>query len=171
MHAASTVANVDVNECLRRDGATTYDCSVSNSRPERTPFPGGVVATRRAIRRTGGLMALATSLSIWLTGMVLSFFVSGPLGGVLSFVGLVLAVPALPMFGVPAAGGTGRFLLAMAVSAAAWWFVGQVAAGRVTRKPVVGRRDWFVAFAGLGAGLWLGSLGGLALGALLLGAF
>ena len=115
-------------------------------------------------------MALATCVAVWLIGMVLSFLVSGPLGGILSFVGLVLAVPALPMFGVPAAGGTSRILLAIVVSAVAWWFVGQVAAGRVTKKPVVGRREWFVAFARLGAGLWIGALGGLALGALALGA-
>jgi hypothetical protein len=115
-------------------------------------------------------MALGTCVSVWLIGMFLSLVVSGPLGGVLSFVGLVLAVPALPMFGIPAAGGTGRVLLAVAVSAIAWWFVGQIAAGRVTKKPVVGRREWFVAFLRLGAGLWIGALGGLALGALALGA-
>lgn len=115
-------------------------------------------------------MALATCFLVWLAGMVFSFLVSGPVGGVVSFVGLVLAVPALPLFGVPAAGGTGRFLLAVVVSAVAWWFVGQVAAARVTRKPVVGRREWFVAFARLGAGIWVGALGGLALGALALGA-
>lgn len=115
-------------------------------------------------------MALATCFSVWLVGMVLSFLVSGPVGGVISFVGLVLAVPALPVFGIPAAGGSSRFMLAIAVSAVAWWFVGQVAAGRVTRKPVVGRREWLVAFARLGAGLWVGALGGLALGALALGA-
>ena len=115
-------------------------------------------------------MALATCLSVWIAGMVLSFLVSGPVGGVISFVGLVLAVPALPVFGIPAAGGSGRFLLAVVVSAVVWWFVGQVAAGRVTKRPVVGRREWLVAFAGLGAGLWVGALGGLALGALALGA-
>ncbi len=116
-------------------------------------------------------MALVTCFLIWFTGMVVSFLVSGPLGGVVSFVGLVLALPALPLFGIPAAGGTGRFLLAFVVSVVAWWFVGQVAAGRVTKKPVVGRREWLWAFTQIGAGLWLGALGGLALGALALGAF
>lgn len=170
MNTTSEVANVEVIECPRRTVVNTYDCSVSNSRPTRTLIPGGVVATRRSIRRTGGVMALATCFSVWLAGMVLSFLVSGPVGGVISFVGLVLAVPALPVFGIPAAGGSSRFMLAIVVSAVAWWFVGQVAAGRVTRKPVVGRREWLVAFARLGAGLWVGALGGLALGALALGA-
>lgn len=154
-----------------RRRTNTYDCPVSNGRVPRAVIPGGVVATRRSIRRTGGLMALVTCFLIWFTGMVVSFLVSGPLGGVVSFVGLVLALPALPLFGIPAAGGTGRFLLAFVVSVVAWWFVGQVAAGRVTKKPVVGRREWLWAFTQIGAGLWLGALGGLALGALALGAF
>lgn len=116
-------------------------------------------------------MALATCCLVWFTGVVLSLLVPGPLGGILSFVGLVLAVPALPVFGIPAAGGSGRVLIAIAVSGVLWWFIGQVAAGRVTKKPVVGRREWCVAFIQLGAGLWIGALGGLTLGALALGAF
>lgn len=132
-------------------------------------MPGGVTATRRSIRRTGGVRALCVAAGLWFAGVLFSFILSGPVGGALSFVGLVLAVPALPAFGIPAAGGTGRFLLAIAVSAAAWWVIGQVAAVRATRRPVAGNREWFVAFVQLGAGLWLGALGGLALGALALG--
>lgn len=115
-------------------------------------------------------MALATCFLLWFAGMVFSFLVSGPLGGAVSFVGLVLALPALPLFGIPAAGGSARFFLAFVVSVVAWWFVGQIAAGQVTRRPVVGRREWLWAFARIGAGLWAGALGGLVLGALALGA-
>ncbi len=116
------------------------------------------------------MRALCVAACVWFVGVLLSFIVSDPIGGSLSFVALVLAVPALPALGVPAAGGTGRFLLALVVSGAVWWVVGQVAAVRATRRPVAGNREWLVAFVQLGIGLWLGALGGLALGALALGA-
>lgn len=61
-------------------------------------------------------------------------------------------------------------LIAVAASAVAWWFVGQMAAGRVTKKPVVGWREWAREFVIVSLALWLGAAGGLLLGALLLGA-
>lgn len=115
-------------------------------------------------------MALGVAVALWFGGMVVSWLVSGPIGGVASFLGLVLAVPALPLFGVPAAGGAGRIFLAVLVSAIVWWVMGQIAAARVAQRPVVGRREWFVAFVTMSIGVWVGALGGLALGALALGA-
>lgn len=129
-----------------------------------------MAATRRSIRRTGGLMALGVAATFWLGGIIVSWVLPGPVGGAASFVGLVLAVPALPIFGVPSSGGSARILLAVLVSAVVWWFVGQVSAARVAQRPVVGRREWFGAFVSLAMGIWIGALGGLALGALALGA-
>ena len=81
-----------------------------------------------------------------------------------------MAVPAMPLFGIPATSGDHNVLLAIGVSAIAWWFVGQMAAGRVTKSPVVGWREWTKEFVVLGSALWLGAAGGLLLAALLLGA-
>lgn len=142
--------------------------SPSRARPV---VPGGVVATRRAIRRRGGLTAVAIAAGLWLVGQIAGWWFDGPVGGVVSFIALVMALPVMPILGMPAAGGGTRLLVAIAVSGAAWWFLGQIVAGRVTRYPVVGWREWTKEFLVVGLGLWIGAGGGLLLGALLLGAF
>ncbi len=96
---------------------------------------------------------------------------AGPVGGALSFVLMVMALPVMPLLGMPAAGGTSRLLVALALSAAIWWLLGQVVAARVTKRPVVGWREWTQEFLLVGVGLWIGAAGGLILGALALGAF
>lgn len=96
---------------------------------------------------------------------------SGPVGGALSFVLMVMALPVMPILGMPAAGGNARLLVALALSATIWWLLGQVTAARVTKRPVVGWREWTREFLLVGIGLWIGAAGGLILGALALGAF
>jgi hypothetical protein len=66
-------------------------------------------------------------------------------------------------------GGAARLLVAIASSAVLWWFLGQVVAGRVTKRPVVGWREWLREFFVVGLGLWIGAAGGLLLGVLVLG--
>ena len=68
-----------------------------------------------------------------------------------------------------AAGGGQRLLLAVALSAVIWWFIGQTVAARVSKRPVVGWREWAKEFAVLGLGLWIGAAGALIIGALALG--
>lgn len=137
----------------------------------RPVVPGGVVATRRAIRRRGGLTAIGIAAALWLVGQIAGWWFDGAIGGVVSFVALVMALPVMPVLGMPAAGGGSRLLAAVAISGVAWWFLGQIVAGRVTRYPVVGWREWTKEFLVVGLGLWIGAGGGLLLGALLLGAF
>ena len=115
-------------------------------------------------------MAIAFAVALWLAGIVLGWLVPGSIGGAVSFVFMVLAVPVMPILGLPAAGGDHRLLLAVAASAVAWWVLGQIAAGRVTRSPVAGWREWIREFVLVGLGLWIGAIGGLVLGALALGA-
>ena len=134
-------------------------------------MPGGVAASRRAVRRRGGLVGVATAFGVWLFGVIAGAIVSGPLGGALSFLFMVIALPVMPIFGMPAAGGNSRIYAAVAISAAVWWFIGQVVATRVSRRPVVGWTEWVREFAILGLGLWIGAAGGLIIGALALGAF
>ena len=137
----------------------------------RVVLPGGVAATRRFIRRTGGLMAIGVAVVLWLASVVLSWFLPAPINGAVSFLGVVLACPVMPALGIPATGGSSRVLLAIALSAALWWFIGQLTAARVARTPVVGYREWLMSFLVMGTAVWCGALGGLLLGALALGAF
>lgn len=145
--------------------------NASSVRDSRPLLPGGVAATRRSIRRRGGLMAIAVAFSLWLFGVVLSWVLPGAIGGAVSFLLMVMAIPAMPVLGLPAAGGGQRLLIAIAISAVLWWFIGQTVAGRVSKRPVVGWREWAREFVVLGLGLWIGAAGALVIGALALGAF
>jgi hypothetical protein len=145
--------------------------SVPSSRRSWPIMPGGLFATRRAIRRRGGLIAIGIAISLWLLGVVVKFLFSGSLGGAVSFVCMVMALPVMPVLGMPATGGGSRLLVAIALSGAMWWLLGQVVAARVTQRPIVGWREWTREFVVMGLGLWVGAAGGLLLGALLLGAF
>ncbi len=84
---------------------------------------------------------------------------------------MVMALPVMPILGMPASGGGHRLLLAIILSAVIWWFVGQTVAGRVAKRPVVGWREWAREFFLLGLGFWIGAAGALIVGALALGAF
>ena len=116
-------------------------------------------------------MAIGCAVGLWLLGVVFSWIVSGPKGGSVAFVLMVMALPVMPILGMPSAGGTARLLVAIASSAVLWLFLGQVVAGRVTKRPVVGWREWLREFVMVGLGLWIGAAGGLLLGVLVLGAF
>jgi hypothetical protein len=62
-------------------------------------------------------------------------------------------------------------MLAIVGSGVLWWLLGQVVAGRVTKRPVVGWSEWLREFFVVGLGLWIGAAGGLLLGVLVLGIF
>lgn len=136
----------------------------------RESFPGGIVHTRRSVRRNGGIVGVALSLSLAVFGMLVKAVVGGAAGGALSFAALVAAFPVMPVTGVPAADGTWRILGSVAVSLGVWWVLGQVAAARVTRRAVAGWREWLREFVVFGSGLWLGAVGAALIAAVALGA-
>lgn len=172
--ASSDVEKDGAGRCHDERSRGTYDDIVStrtSSPLRRTALPGGVVAIRRSIRRTGGLLGIAVAALLWLASVVLSWFLPGPLGGAVSFLGAVVACPVMPALGIPATGGGSRVLVAIALSAALWWLIGQLTAARVSRTPVVGYREWLLSFLVLGCAVWVGALLGVLLGAVALGAF
>lgn|GEM_PF-315755 len=159
--------------CTGGSGAGPYSSAVADRDRDLAafpPVPGGILATRRAVRRRGGVTAIGVAVGLWVVGLGVAWVIEGPVGGALSFVLLVLALPVMPVLGMPAAGGGMRLLVAIAGSGALWWFIGQIAAGRVSRHPVVGWREWTREFLAVGLGVWIGAAGGLLLGALALGA-
>ncbi len=90
--------------------------------------------------------------------------------GVAGLVLATLAAPTLPILGLPIAEGGARTWLAVGLAAALWIGVGAVAAYRATRRPVAGAAEWWREYLRLAAGIWLGALGALLLGALVVGA-
>ena len=148
--------------------SATYDDSVS-SVPSRDLLPGGIFSTRRQVRRIGGVMGIVVAMCLWLTGVIVDWLLSGLVGGAISFVLMVMALPVMPILGMPAVGGGNRLRLARALSGALWWSLGQVVATRVAQRPVVGWREWLKEFVTMSLGLWIGAALALVLGALALG--
>lgn len=170
--ATHTAGPADDNgRCPGRAAAAPYDSSVPVDVPAaRESFPGGIVHTRRAVRRRGGATAIGLAVALALVGRLLDLVVGGTAGGAAGFVALVAAFPVMPVLGVPAADGSARLAVAIGASLVVWWVLGQMAAARVTRRAVAGWREWLREFAVMGSGLWLGAAGAVLLAALALGA-
>lgn len=115
-------------------------------------------------------MGVCVAGVLFVAGTLVGWMTNGVVGGALSFVLRVMAMPVMPVLGMPVAGGTGRFVAAAVASGAIWLTIGHLVASRVARQPVVGWREWSREFVVMGAGLWIGALGGLAIAAVALGA-
>ncbi|MSO59787.1 MAG: hypothetical protein EXQ63_05630 [Ilumatobacteraceae bacterium] len=142
----------------------------STTRQPRRLVPGGVVATRRAVRRRGGFVGVGVAGAMLLAGWLVRVIVGGATGGIVGFVLTVTALPTLPILGVPAADGNALFAISLVASTGLWWILGQLAALRVSGRALVGWREWSKEFALLSVGICAGAIGALALGAVLLGA-
>lgn len=135
--------------------------------------PGGLTATRVAVSRRGGLTAVALAIGFWVLGIVLGGIVGSvagdTAGGVVRFALTLAAAPMMPVFGVPAAGGSTRVLLAVVASAVLWFSIGQWAARLTSRRILSGWREWTAEVAPLAVGVGVGAVASLLLAALVLG--
>ena len=135
---------------------------------ENRVVPDGIVAHRKALRALGGFVALGVAMSVLIVG--LGFLVlPGAVTGVLGFVLIVIALPTLPLFGVPAAGGFLIYAGGFITSAALWWIAGHYASLRASRRVIASWPEWRGEFRPLAIGVVLGSLISLALAAVVLG--
>ena len=170
-HHRTTAVVTMRGRCHGCEAGAPYDRTVASDRSvSRESFPGGIVQTRRMVRRRGGITGIGVACSFLVGGWLLKTLLGGAVGGALSFVAMVAAFPLMPMVGIPAADGAVRTAVAVAASLAVWWVLGQVVAGRVTQRAVAGWREWFREFLVLGSGLWLGAIGSVLLAAFVLGA-
>jgi len=83
----------------------------------------GIVFHRTQVRQRGGLIAVGASLAISLVGLLL-VALPGSLLGILGFMCLLVALPVLPMLGVPAVSSNSAYLLAFFLSMVLWFAVG-----------------------------------------------
>jgi len=88
--------------------------------------------------------------------------------GIPGFVLAIMAVPTLPLTGIPVMGGALRWLVAIGTSATVWAYLGVIAARRSTSHAVTGWPEWRREWLRLAAGVWIGSLVGIGMAGTLL---
>ena len=128
----------------------------------------GIDAHRDTVRKMGGLFAIALSIAVLIVGLFL-IVLPGSITGVLGFVLTVVALPTLPLFGVPAVGGFVRYFLSVVSSLFLWWVIGHYAARRAIQSTISSWPEWLREFRPLAIGVALGSIISLALAAAVLG--
>ena len=155
------------NTLSQSERRTSYDVVMAGK--SRRVVPDGIVAHRNAVRQRGGLIAVALSLGVLVVGLVL-LALPGSLTGLLGFVLTFIALPTMPLFGIPASGGFTLYALSFFSSVLLWWIIGHYASIRAIREIIASWPEWRREFRPLAIGLVLGSLISLALAALILGA-
>jgi hypothetical protein len=140
-----------------------------SSRAKRAPIPGGVVLTRRHVRRRGGFVGIGVAFALFALGWIVDSLLGGARGNALSFVLTMVAFPAMPVLGIPAAGGTSRMFVAVVISLVLWWILGQLAAAKVSTRPIVGWREWSREFSLFAVSIIAGTAGAVILAAYFLG--
>ncbi|MCX6536575.1 MAG: hypothetical protein NT119_08510 [Actinobacteria bacterium] len=128
----------------------------------------GIDAHRDTVRKMGGFFAIALSIAVLIVGLLL-IVLPGSITGVPGFVLTVIALPTLPLFGVPATGGFIRYFLSLISSLFLWWVIGHYAARRAVQSTISSWPEWLREFRPLAIGVVLGSIISLALAAAVLG--
>ncbi len=144
------------------------ESSRTKSSHEKRIVPDGIVAHRDALRKRGGLIAVALSVATLVVGLIL-LALPGSLTGLLGFVFAFIALPTMPLFGIPATGDFVRYGLSFISSLLLWWIIGHYASLRAIRAVIASWPEWRREFRPLAIGLVLGSLISLALAAIVLG--
>ena len=131
--------------------------------------PDGVVYHRLLVRKFGPYLAVAISVVIGIFAALLLIGSSSAIRGIPGFILAIIAIPTLPLFGVPVMGGTVRWLLAIVSSAVLWAFVGHLAAQRSTISAISSWPEWRREWTRLSVGVWVGAMFGLGVAAIALG--
>lgn len=132
-------------------------------------MPDGLASHRRRVRSLGALAGLVPPGVLAAIGGLLLWGSSSGSRGLPGFVLLVLGAPVLPLLGVPAEGGSGRYLLGAVASAAVWLVIGWIAAVRATRLPVAGWAEWRREYFPLAIGVWIGAVAALVIAGTMVG--
>ena len=135
----------------------------------RVPIvPDGVRYHRFMVRRNGPLMGLSIPFACGLLALLLLTGSESTWRGVLGFVLAIMALPTLPLMGIPVMGGAVRWLLAIVSSAVVWALIGFVAARRSTSRVATSWPEWRREWRRLAIGVWFGALLGIGVAATLL---
>lgn len=130
--------------------------------PVHTPLPpvvpDGLRQHRTRVRRWGALAALGIPAALGLAATTLLWGSETGWRGIPGFVLAVLAVPTLPLAGIPAAGGSTRWAVAIVSSALLWLLVGVTATRRAAARVPTGWREWRREWLPLAVGVWAGAV-------------
>jgi hypothetical protein len=133
-------------------------------------LPHGVTSTRRSVMRKGALVGASIPAALLVLGLVARVLLGSDNGSTIAFVFALIALPALPVFGVPAETDSGRIIAAVLLSLAAWLVIGAVASMRVAKRPLVGWKEWSSQYWPIATGMVVGAVLALLLAAFMLGA-
>ena len=129
----------------------------------------GPRAYRARLRAVGPFVAMLLPALIGLLALYLLHANTSTGRGVAGFGLAVFAAPALLVVGAPLRGGTGTYLVAIAISAVLWFAVGVIAARRATRRPAASWREFWLETIWLMAAVWIGVIVSLVATNLVLG--
>lgn len=133
-------------------------------------LPHGMTSTRRSVMRKGALVGASIPATLLLLGLVARVLLGSDNGSTIAFVFALIALPALPVFGVPAETDSGRIIAAVVLSLATWLVIGAIASMRVAKRPLVGWKEWAGQYWPIAAGMVVGAVFALVLAAFMLGA-
>jgi hypothetical protein len=121
--------------------------------------------------RKGALVGASIPAALLVIGLVARVVLGSDNGSTIAFVFALIALPALPVFGVPAETDSGRIIAAVVLSLAAWLVIGAFASMRVAKRPLVGWKEWSSQYWPIATGMVVGAVLALLLAAVMLGAF
>lgn len=133
-------------------------------------LPHGVASTRRSVMRKGALVGASIPAALLTVGLVARVLLGDDNGSTIAFVFALIALPALPIVGVPAESDSGRIIAAVVMSLAAWLAIGAFASMKVAKRPLVGWKEWMGHYWPIAAGMVVGAILALVLAAVMLGA-
>jgi hypothetical protein len=130
---------------------------------EFSVVPDGPRFHEQRVRQFGMLMSLTVPATAGVVALVLLYGSQSTWRGIVGFTAALIALPTMPIFGLPVTTGPLRWALTIATSLALWLFLGHVAARRAVRKMASSWPEWRQQWWPLAFGAWSGALIGMAL--------
>jgi hypothetical protein len=125
--------------------------------------PDGPRFHEQRVRQFGMLMSLTVPAIAGVAALVLLYGSQSAWRGIVGFTAALIALPTMPIFGLPVTTGPLRWALTITTSIALWLFLGHVAARRAVRKMASSWPEWRQQWWPLAFGAWSGALIGMAL--------
>ena len=157
--------NDNLNEFSQsaRGQRLSYRNAFEHDESEFSVVPDGPRFHEQRVRQFGMLMSLTVPAIAGVGSLVLLYGSQSAWRGLVGFTAAVIALPTMPIFGLPITTSPLRWALTIATSLALWLFLGHIAARRAVRKMASSWPEWRQQWLPLAFGAWSGALIGMAL--------